>query len=148
MTNASEHGDREYSTRVISSFGSIAALLGGFSFTALTVLLTSPVEQRLFGVAFVVTSVSTVLWVSIAVMGACLDVAAANISLVEGSPLFGMATIFAYSVYAGIILFFGNVSVFAFLVSPTLGFAVTGLALLSTVLLFAAVAKIGGHWGR
>lgn len=148
INRTEESKDRNYSAKVVTSLSAIATFIGGFSFASLTVLLTGFKTSEYFEIAFGITALSTLLWVSLSVLGACLSIVSESIHLRQGSPLFRLATSFTFLTYLGIILFFTNIAIFSFIASTTLGIIVGGMAILTTILLFIAIGKVGNHWGR
>jgi hypothetical protein len=143
-----EAADRQYSASVSAAFTSVATFLGGFSFAATTVLVGLADRSPYFKVVLFVTAFSALVWVALAALGAFLTVAASSVHLRDESPLFGVASVFAFGVYFALVLFFVNVPMLAFLVSRAVGLVVSGASAVVGVLLGLALVKISNHWAR
>ena len=137
---------RGYSAAITSAISGIAVFLGGFAFAALTVLLSLHEHSVYFQCVFFVTTLSALLWVGLAALGAFLTVAAQTVHLLSGSPLLNVATVFVTSVYVALALFFINVTMLAFLVSAIVGIATAVVSVFVGVALFALVTRIALHW--
>ncbi len=146
MPEAVDGDGREYSAAVVAAFTGVATFLGGFAFAALTVLLSLDDRSAYFQTVFVVTAVTTLVWVAVAALGAFLSVATRVTHLLRGSPLLRIATAFTNSLYAALLLLFINVAMLAFLVSASVGVIASVAATVVATALGAAVLKIAQHW--